>query len=1038
MHVEVEANIQERFLFPVLMIGKLAGLKLYGLAVDGDSWHTSLYRQARKGGILYENLSLMRRTIEFLAAVCFLCVFARIATAATAKHASARSMLDHPRIETTAAAASSLPQVFEWIFSTDLPANTCTRPNPVDYFSTAATSIDMWIYLSGARTGDDLEVDYTLPGGSTGSIVFKPYDQAGNYCNTFSLPLIFFQDSDRIGDWSFQILINKTQIGTAGTVVIGPAQPLIDGVEAYGNAQLSALSPGALAIVRGANLAASVDSAQGAPLPPSLGGAAVTMNGVIAPIFHAEPTALYVQVPAGIRADSAAVRVSTDLGGSNRYRMPLRTVSPALVPDDSTPSQAQLFRVSSDGSFARVSSDVPLQRGDTAVLVTSGLGATLNPPRDGDRGGDNSACAFIPVVSIGHVSAPVTGCFLGDFPGLYWVYAQVPTEVGSGAALPVQLRVNGIDANVLTVPILGPGPSFPAIAVSRVEHPLWNGSTRDDKQYDPTSLVAITATNLRPNAPAYMECSDQNGFDGLSAALKVTETYAIFTAPFYIDTRTGDYTSGSVSCVLGQTLADSTVVSSPFSITIQAPLKATGNPGAVTLALVQAASQGARRIQADLTMKQSAGGGNGFSASNTRAQMDNIAATYAPYLDALKKVSSGSQQSVTLDTAANGTAMVITRDALARTDRWIATMLRESHISTINNEEFQPPPLRVHTSSQTPRASILGTITGLLRECVNIPGYISYAIGQIVGTSEPDPSEACAALAKVPQAAADSVVQATEEVAHDLSRVAEVAAIAAIPVGAEVEAAAVLARMGAVNNAIQVGAAAVDHVIALVSPNSPERSEILQRTGNILTSAAADFGTDKVNDLLKQESDDLFGNSGAPPYELGHELVDLRNEVKAETDDLAQLGAEVIAPALQRNADGSVSLAPDALPTLLNTISGKIFGSDAPLSDGWVELGDGDRISTPYGVGVVNPDGSYSVEIPKEQVGNSIPPSLPLQFDIRDPSGTNDYKSYSGPTPIQVGQSQTLPDYKLPTSGGGGSGGGNNGGGTCLYACRAD
>jgi hypothetical protein len=126
----------------------------------------------------------MRRTIEFLAAVCFLCVFARIATAATAKHASARSMLDHPRIETTAAAASSLPQVFEWIFSTDLPANTCTRPNPVDYFSTAATSIDMWIYLSGARTGDDLEVDYTLPGGSTGSIVFKPYDQAGNFSRT--------------------------------------------------------------------------------------------------------------------------------------------------------------------------------------------------------------------------------------------------------------------------------------------------------------------------------------------------------------------------------------------------------------------------------------------------------------------------------------------------------------------------------------------------------------------------------------------------------------------------------------------------------------------------------------------------------------------------------------------------------------------------------------------------------------------------------------------------------------------------------------
>jgi hypothetical protein len=143
-----------------------------------------------------------------------------------------------------------------------------------------------------------------------------------------------------------------------------------------------------------------------------------------------------------------------------------------------------------------VSASVPLQRGDTAVLVAGGLGATLDPPPDGQRGADDSACAFTPRVLIGGVSVPVLNCFLGNFPGLYWVYVQIPPEVPSGVAVPVQLTVNSLEANTLSIPILGPGPSFPAIAVSVVEHPAWSGPTRDNQVYNPTSLVAITAANL--------------------------------------------------------------------------------------------------------------------------------------------------------------------------------------------------------------------------------------------------------------------------------------------------------------------------------------------------------------------------------------------------------------------------------------------------------------------------------------------------------------------------------------------------------------
>lgn len=674
------------------------------------------------------------------------------------------------------------------------------------------------------------------------------------------------------------------------------------------------------------------------------------------------------------------------------------------------------------------------------MLVASGLGAALNPPRDGDRSADNSLCMFAPEVAIGRISAPVIGCLLGDFPGLYWVYVSVPPETPRNAA-PVQLRVNGVAAAALNLPIAGPAPAFPAISVSRVEHPEWNGPTRDDKQYNPTSLIAITAKNLRPNAPAYIECTDGNGYDGLSPALKVTETYAIVPAPFYIDKRTGDYTSGTVSCVLGQKLADSNVVSTQFQIGIQAPPKLPGNPGVATLELVLAASQGARRIQGELTLKQSGGGGTGFSAAGARARMDDIVAAYAPYVAALRAISSGKQSSATAGTAANGAPLTLTRDALAESDRWIAMMLKEAHASTLYNEEFQPPPIRVHTSvtaaGLSPEASIFGTLTGLLRECVNIPGYLVYKIGQIVGSNEPDPSQACAALAKVPQAAADALVEATQGVGEDLSRIAKIAAFAAVPVGAEAEAAAVLARMSAVNSAIQTGAAAIDHVIALLSPDSPERPEILQRTNKILSERGADVVSDNLKDFLKAGIHDLYGEEGSQPYELVHDTVNLAKKLSAENEELAQIAAEIAAPAVARMNDGSNALESDDVPSELNMITGRIAGPDkAPLDEGYIELGDGDRISTPYGVAIINPDGSYSVQIPKGQVGKTIPIMVPLQVDVPDPSGRNPMISYSGPAPIDITKSQTLPGYQLPSASGGGSSGG--GGGNCLYACRAD
>jgi uncharacterized protein (TIGR03437 family) len=975
------------------------------------------------------------------AALCIVCLLPVVALGSAARQMGSTFVLDHRRAGATAA-ANALPQLFEVIFSST-PPNACTRPPAVDYFSTTTPTIYVWLYVSGARAGSILEVDFAPPGGPAGSESAKPYPMDGDYCHQAPVPLADYSDRNRIGDWIFRILVDGTQIGSAATVVIGPNQPRIDSVEDYGNGQVSDLSPGSLAIVHGVNLAAATDTTKGVPLPTSLGGATVTMNGITAPVFHAESAALYVQVPAGIRADSAAVRVVNNAGVSNRYRMPLNTVSPALLADDGQPSQAQVFRLNADGSTARVGPGLPLQRGDTAVLVTGGLGPTLDPPPDGSGGADDSACVFSPQVSMGGVSVPVMGCFLGDFPGVYWVYVQAPPEVPSGTAVPVLLTVNGIESNQLTLPILGPGPSFPAITVTAVEHPAWNGVDRNDKIYNPTSLVAITATNLHFNAPTYMQCSDSSGFQGAAPAAKVTDTYAMVTAPFYVDARTNDYGSGLVSCVLVQKVADQTLTSQAFQITIQLPPTPRGNPGEMTLALVQAASQGARSIQSALTLKQQAQGGKGFSAADTPTEMDSLVTAYAPYLDALRKVSSGSQQSVTLGTGANGKPMLITRDALARTDRWIAAIATEVTASAVNNEDFQPPPPRdVHTNGATrsraigSRSSPGSTLLGLGRVCFR--GALESIGGLFTGDGPSDLLGACTALTQVPQAFATAVVQTAESTAEDLTRVAGIAAVAAIPLGPEAaEAAAVLTRMATVATNIQTAATAAEYGVAIISPDTPDRTEILQRDAQALAGAGANAATGGLLNALKNGIQDLYGDKGLQAYDLGTSLVDLGNQVKAETDKLAQMAAETLAPVVTPNADGSNSLTPDLPTGGINFIDGKILGSNnAPLQDGYVELGDGSRMTTPYGVAVLNPDGSYSLPVPSNEVGITIPVSVPIQVDAPDPSGNNNYISYSGQNLINVGQSQTLPTQSLPSSPS--SGGGSSGGGTCLYACRAD
>src|SRR5438067_444480 len=68
-------------------------------------------------------------------------------------------------------------------------------------------------------------------------------------------------------------------------------------VNTAGAPSVQAIAPGSLVSIFGSNLAAAMTLSDSTPLSTSVGGVAVTINGVAAPIQFASPNQINVQVP---------------------------------------------------------------------------------------------------------------------------------------------------------------------------------------------------------------------------------------------------------------------------------------------------------------------------------------------------------------------------------------------------------------------------------------------------------------------------------------------------------------------------------------------------------------------------------------------------------------------------------------------------------------------------------------------------------------------------------------------------------------------
>lgn len=207
------------------------------------------------------------------------------------------------------------------------------------------------------------------------------------------------------------------------------------------------IAPGALASLYGTNLATGISSATGFPLPATLAGASVTVNGVQAPILYASPTQINFQVPFEVPPGGAVIVESVNGSQTGSVNLPLFASAPGFF----LGAQGNGAVVNQDGSINSPAQPAPA--GSVISAYVTGLGA-VSPAISSGLAASSSPLSVVSGVSatIGGVSANVLWAGLAPgFAGLYQVNIQLPPLPSGQSTLTVSLQ--GSNSNAVPISV---------------------------------------------------------------------------------------------------------------------------------------------------------------------------------------------------------------------------------------------------------------------------------------------------------------------------------------------------------------------------------------------------------------------------------------------------------------------------------------------------------------------------------------------------------------------------------------------------------
>lgn len=208
------------------------------------------------------------------------------------------------------------------------------------------------------------------------------------------------------------------------------------------------VSPGALATIFGSNFTGTgLDAIAALPLPSSLGGVSVQVNGTAAPMLYTSTGQINFQIPWETKPGTATLVVSTNGIKSNQVNVTVQAAAPGLFFSGS-------HAIVQNSDFSLNSSGNPAKVGGTIIAYLTGAGAVSPQPADGVAAGSSSKVTSTPTATIGGQSAEISFAGLApDFVGLWQYNIVVPAGFTTAGDFPLTVTVDGQASNAANVSV---------------------------------------------------------------------------------------------------------------------------------------------------------------------------------------------------------------------------------------------------------------------------------------------------------------------------------------------------------------------------------------------------------------------------------------------------------------------------------------------------------------------------------------------------------------------------------------------------------
>ncbi|HKC86985.1 MAG TPA: M36 family metallopeptidase [Blastocatellia bacterium] len=213
------------------------------------------------------------------------------------------------------------------------------------------------------------------------------------------------------------------------------------------------LAADSIAAAFGSNLAYRVEAAQTLPLPTSLSGTTLTVNGVPAPLLFVSPGQINFIVPPTVDQGPAVIIASGPMGTYSVGNVQIVAAAPAIFTADSSGAGDAAALATIDGvNFQTQPFDV-IVNGKPNILVLFGTGIRRAPAANPNDG--NGVAESVNITIGGRNAIVLYAGAQSPFGGLDQINVEMPPELANTGprSVDVIVTVSGVPANRVTIRI---------------------------------------------------------------------------------------------------------------------------------------------------------------------------------------------------------------------------------------------------------------------------------------------------------------------------------------------------------------------------------------------------------------------------------------------------------------------------------------------------------------------------------------------------------------------------------------------------------